>query len=124
MTNISQTATAASPLSHQRSAVITDPADVSSSATVINTEKEKTTKANPTGQTLDEAIGQLNQTLHRFGVEFEIDGDIERVITRVIDRESGKQIRQIPAEDVVKILHRLANQPAAAESGLLFSEMV
>ncbi|RKR06106.1 flagellar protein FlaG [Kushneria sinocarnis] len=73
---------------------------------------------------LEELVSELNQTLRRFGVEFEIDSAIDRVITRVVDRQSGEQIRQIPTEEVVRILHRLAGQPAAAEAGLLFSELV
>ncbi len=41
------------------------------------------------------------------GLEFELSEETSRVITRVIDRESGDVIRQIPAEEVLKIAERL-----------------
>lgn len=59
-----------------------------------------------TGQ-LVEPIQRINETMRPRGLEFELSEKSSRVITRVIDRESGDVIRQIPAEEVLKIAERL-----------------
>lgn len=56
---------------------------------------------------LVEPIERINAAMRPRGLEFELSEDTSRVITRVIDRESGEVIRQIPAEEVIKIADRL-----------------
>lgn len=56
---------------------------------------------------LVEPIQRINETMRPRGLEFELSEESSRVITRVIDRESGDVIRQIPAEEVLKIAERL-----------------
>ena len=56
---------------------------------------------------LIEPIQRINETMRPRGLEFELSEESSRVITRVIDRESGDVIRQIPAEEVLKIAERL-----------------
>jgi len=52
-------------------------------------------------------IQRINEVMRPRGLEFELSEETSRVITRVIDRESGDVIRQIPAEEVLKIAERL-----------------
>lgn len=56
---------------------------------------------------LIEPIQRINEIMRPRGLEFELSEETSRVITRVIDRESGEVIRQIPAEEVLKIAERL-----------------
>ncbi len=52
-------------------------------------------------------LQRINETMRPRGLEFELSEETSRVITRVIDRESGEVIRQIPAEEVIKIAEQL-----------------
>ncbi|MGY4878834.1 flagellar protein FlaG [Vreelandella aquamarina] len=56
---------------------------------------------------LAESIQRINTVMSQRGLEFEIRQESDRVITRVIDRESGDVIRQIPAEEVLRLAERL-----------------
>ena len=56
---------------------------------------------------LVEPIQRINEIMRPHGWEFEFSESTSRVITRVIDRESGEVIRQIPAEEVLDIAERL-----------------
>lgn len=56
---------------------------------------------------LIEPIQRIYEAMRPRGLEFELSDETSRVITRVIDRESGEVIRQIPAEEVLKIAERL-----------------
>ncbi|SPA54948.1 flagellar protein FlaG [Cupriavidus taiwanensis] len=51
------------------------------------------------------AIGELVDALKTttIGLRFEIDEATHRVITKVIDKESGELIRQMPTEEVLRI---------------------
>ncbi|WP_447045178.1 flagellar protein FlaG [Vreelandella sp. H-I2] len=59
------------------------------------------------GGELIEPIQRINEAMRPRGLEFELSEDTSRVITRVVDRESGEVIRQIPAEEILKIAERL-----------------
>lgn len=56
---------------------------------------------------LVEPIQRINAAMRPHGLEFELSEETSRVITRVVDRESGEIIRQIPAEEVLNIAERL-----------------
>lgn len=67
----------------------------------------------PSGETddleaLEEAITQLKQGLGRVGIDIDIHDDSGRIVTRVIDRESGGVIRQIPTEEVLHMARMAA----------------
>nr|WP_240990330.1 flagellar protein FlaG [Cupriavidus taiwanensis] len=51
------------------------------------------------------AIGELVDALKTtaIGLRFEIDEATHRVITKVIDKETGDLIRQMPTEEVLRI---------------------
>ncbi|MEN7530329.1 flagellar protein FlaG [Cupriavidus sp. DL-D2] len=53
------------------------------------------------------AVGELMDVLKTtsIGVRFEIDQDTNRVITKVVDKETGELIRQLPSEEVLRFAH-------------------
>lgn len=68
------------------------------------------------GSTAPDAISQdslvaplqrINETMRAYGLEFELSEAAERPVTRVVDRDSGEVIRQIPAEEVLRVAERL-----------------
>ena len=50
---------------------------------------------------------QINEVLRRYGVEFQLSEDSGRTIIRLIDRENGELIRQIPPEEALNAAQRL-----------------
>ncbi|MEX1198419.1 MAG: flagellar protein FlaG [Pseudohongiellaceae bacterium] len=52
-------------------------------------------------------VERINEALQSYDVQFRLSEHDSRVITSVIDRESGDVIRQIPAEAVLRIAERL-----------------
>ncbi|MGM0521573.1 MAG: flagellar protein FlaG [Pseudomonadota bacterium] len=56
---------------------------------------------------LAEPLQRINEVMSQRGLEFDLSDESSRVITRVVDRESGEVIRQIPAEEVLRIAERL-----------------
>ncbi len=51
------------------------------------------------------ALHELGEALKAtsIGLRFEIDEDTHRVVTKVIDKETGELIRQVPTEEVMRI---------------------
>ncbi len=60
-----------------------------------------------TKEALVEPIQRINDVMRPRGLEFDISEQSARIITRVIDRETGDVIRQIPAEEVLLLAERL-----------------
>ncbi|MFP4137060.1 MAG: flagellar protein FlaG [Halomonas sp.] len=58
-------------------------------------------------EALVEPVARINETLRAFGLEFELSEVTNRPITRIVDRDSGEVIRQIPAEEVLRVAERL-----------------
>ncbi|MGO2007306.1 flagellar protein FlaG [Vreelandella alkaliphila] len=58
-------------------------------------------------ESLAAPIQRINETLRPRGLEFVLSEQSGRVITKVIDRETGDVIRQIPAEEVLLVAERL-----------------
>ncbi|MCQ4347254.1 flagellar protein FlaG [Pseudomonas stutzeri] len=54
------------------------------------------------------SVQQLNAELQSFGIEFEFSDSDHRLITRVVDSETGELIRQIPSEEVLRMARSLA----------------
>ncbi|KLN52255.1 flagellar protein FlaG [Variovorax paradoxus] len=65
-----------------------------------------------------QAVKEVNASLQSrsVGLQFEMDEDTDKLIVKVVDRESGEVIRQIPSEEVVRIAKVLGKAP-----GLLVS---
>ena len=68
-----------------------------------------------------EVIDRVGRTLQNVEpkLELSIDQDLNQVILRVVDKESGDLIRQIPSEEVLELDRFFADQ-----SGLLIQEEV
>ncbi|HIK75920.1 MAG TPA: flagellar protein FlaG [Alcanivorax sp.] len=58
-------------------------------------------------EALVKPIQQINEVLRRYGVEFELSEDSGRTVIRLIDRENGELIRQIPPEEALNAAQRL-----------------
>lgn len=56
---------------------------------------------------LVEPIHRINQVMRSYGVEFYLQEHGSRVVTRIVDRDSGEVIRQIPSEEVLRIAESL-----------------
>ncbi|RTR04407.1 flagellar protein FlaG [Halomonas nitroreducens] len=52
-------------------------------------------------------VQRINQVMRSYGVEFELHEGTSRLVTRLVDRDTGELIRQIPAEEVLRIAERL-----------------
>lgn len=58
-------------------------------------------------EALVKPIQQINEVLRRYGVEFQLSEDSGRTVIRLIDRENGELIRQIPPEEALNAAQRL-----------------
>ncbi|GGC96231.1 flagellar protein FlaG [Vreelandella lutescens] len=70
-------------------------------------EDEVTEAKQATREALVEPIQRINDVMRPRGLEFDISEESTRIITRVIDRETGDVIRQIPAEEVLLMAEQL-----------------
>ncbi|SES00986.1 flagellar protein FlaG [Vreelandella subterranea] len=61
----------------------------------------------PSAGELVEPIQRINEVMRERGIEFEISENSSQIIARVVDRDSGDVIRQIPAEEVIRIAEQL-----------------
>ncbi|MDH4573296.1 flagellar protein FlaG [Salinicola acroporae] len=57
---------------------------------------------------LSDRLHSLNGVMSQYGLRFELSEFDSRVITQVVDRTTGEVIRQIPAEEMVRIAEAFA----------------
>jgi len=67
---------------------------------------------------LRESIEELKRALNH-KIYMEVDQELERVIVKIVDPETGKLIRQIPPEELLEISRRLHDM-----QGILFDKEV
>jgi flagellar protein FlaG len=77
----------------------------------------------PNRSELEEPLQRVNEVMNDYGVQFELSDPGERLITRVIDRETGDLIRQVPPEEVLRLAERIDEIQAEARGGLLSLEV-
>ncbi|VTU20494.1 flagellar protein FlaG [Variovorax sp. RA8] len=67
---------------------------------------------------IENAVREINESLRgqSIGVRFEVDGETDRLVVKVVDRTSGELIRQIPSEEVLRIAKLLGRVPGALVS--------
>ncbi len=72
-------------------------------------------------QELDQALTRVREVFQKADsrVEFSIDPDLDRVIVKILDGESGTVIRQIPQQEVIDLAKRLESP-----TGLLLHQKV
>ncbi|MDB5938649.1 MAG: hypothetical protein JWP77_1013 [Polaromonas sp.] len=75
----------------------------------------------PSGQQVQQSLDDINKVMAGFSisVQFQIDPDYKELIVKVVDQDTGKLIRQIPTEDVVKM-----SKAMDSLKGLLFAQSV
>ncbi|MDH6184142.1 flagellar protein FlaG [Polaromonas sp. CG_23.6] len=75
----------------------------------------------PGARQLQQSLEDINKVLAGFSVsvQFEIDPDYSELIVKVVDQDSGKLIRQIPTEEVMRMSKAMDNL-----KGLLFAQSV
>ena len=75
----------------------------------------------PSNSQLKHSLEDINKALASFSisVQFQVDPDYKDLIVRIVDQDSGKLIRQMPTEDVVRMSKAMDNL-----KGLLFSQAV
>lgn len=58
---------------------------------------------------IEQTVETLNEvmTLLERGINFEVNRDVDRTIIRVVDRETDEIIKQIPSEDLLKVIGHL-----------------
>jgi flagellar protein FlaG len=78
--------------------------------------------ASPTDRVaLEQAVSKVKEALQHSGsqLQIEVDPDLERVIVKILNGDSGEVIRQIPPKEVIDLAKNLSGA-----KGLLFEEHV
>jgi flagellar protein FlaG len=75
----------------------------------------------PGAKQVQQSLDDINKVMASFSisVQFKIDPEYKELIVKVVDQDTGKLIRQIPTEDVVKMSKAMDNL-----KGLLFAQSV
>ena len=70
---------------------------------------------------LQEAVAELNKQMEHTGVSlgFSIDESIGRSIVKVVNKDTGELVRQIPSEDVVRVAHSIESL-----KGILYNKSI
>ena len=73
----------------------------------------------PSVKQVQQSLDDINKVMAGFSisVQFQIDPDYKELIVKVVDQDTGKLIRQIPTEEVVKMSKAMDNL-----KGLLFAQ--
>ena len=73
----------------------------------------------PSALHLQQSLDEINKVMATLSisVQFRIDPDYKELIVKVVDEDTGKLIRQIPTEEVVKMSKAMDNL-----KGLLFAQ--
>jgi len=82
------------------------------------TVKESNSMSDNISLAISDAVARLNKELGR-DIHIEVSGKSDPVVVKVFESESGKLIRQIPAEHILEISKRVEHL-----SGILFNEEV
>ena len=83
------------------------------------TKREESQHSKAGSEQIEEVITRLQNTLQHVEprIELSVDKELNQVIVRVFDKESGDLIRQIPSEEILELDRFFAEQ-----SGLLVEE--
>jgi flagellar protein FlaG len=82
---------------------------------------EESQNSKPGSEQIEEAVSRLQNTFQDVEprIELSVDKELNQVIVRVFDEESGDLIRQIPSEEILKLDRFFADQ-----SGLFVEEEI
>lgn len=73
----------------------------------LTTQESQAPASTITKEELVEPIQRINDVMRPRGLEFDVSEQSTRIITRVVDRDTGDVIRQIPAEEVLLLAEQL-----------------
>lgn len=81
--------------------------------------EEKPKKEEPTTESVKSAVIEMNNLVEKFSTKigFSVDAEKKQMIIIVTDKETGKVIRQIPAEEIMDL-----NQKMEEIAGIIFDE--
>ncbi|MBK1621661.1 hypothetical protein CKO42_25360 [Lamprobacter modestohalophilus] len=69
---------------------------------------------------LEEPLQRVNEVMNNDGVQFEMsEPPGERLITRIVDSESGDVIREIPPEEVLRMAEKIMEMTQTARGDLV-----
>ena len=87
----------------------------------IDREESKVRLDFPKSEQIQDALTRLQETLQHVEprIEFSVDKELNQVIIRVLDKETGDLIRQIPSEEVLALDRFFMDQ-----SGLFVEEEI
>jgi flagellar protein FlaG len=73
---------------------------------------DESQNSSPSPEQIEEVVIRLQKTLQHVEprIELSIDKELNQVIARVVDKESGELIRQIPSEEFLKLKRFFADQ--------------
>lgn len=113
-----RTATLANDAGQKQLVVTTQPAGSEATQTTQAVQAaDKSAAADLSTDQLEEMAGQMESFIGTFnrGLKFRVDDDSGRQVVTVIDNTSGDIIRQIPSEELLDVITRLAE----ASGGLI-----
>lgn len=105
------------PFPTEQAMRLTPAVDATSPGSPPVTDPATSEPARGSAELLAASLQQLNTGLQNFGIEFEFSEPGNHLVTRVVDRESGELIRQIPSEEVLRMAQRMESR-----IGLLLQE--
>lgn len=93
----------------ERDLPATAPAASSTSPAAPVSTEARDAASPPADGHLHQAIERINQSLSvsRQGIEFSVDPDSDRVIVKVVDRETKEILRQMPSQEALDIAKAL-----------------
>jgi len=76
---------------------------------VANGQQEQELQAQPTTTTVQEAVDDINKVLHYLNerLEFSVHEATNRIMVRVLDRETEEVLREIPPEQILDLVAKL-----------------
>ncbi|WP_198245383.1 flagellar protein FlaG [methane-oxidizing endosymbiont of Gigantopelta aegis] len=83
------------------------------------------------GNVLEADFGQLKQAVKdvnavfqetQRNLQFQIDEDTQEMVVKIVDKESGEVIRQIPSEEMLALTKRMQELDAAGQHGLVLRD--
>lgn len=91
-----------------------NPVDNSQSQVQPNENRRVDENSRPTveQQELDDMVSQINEALQneKRSIQFNVDEDSGRTVITIKDINTGQEIKQIPAEEVLRISRQLSEQ--------------
>lgn len=113
-----RTPASAADLAQKQTSVTTQPAGSEATQTAQAVQAaEKTQQSDLSGEQLEQMAEQMESFIGTFnrGLKFRVDEDSGRNVVTVVDNDSGDIIRQIPTEELLQVISRLAE----ASGGLI-----